>query len=361
MPRKTAHVAHWKPWVKLRMVLDQNSYASNRKIAQKYSPTIYFDELHLSKRRLYPLARNSSYPDPSLEFRYLPIGLSTFRLFSTLETSLNQFQTLGFTEDDLDEILQLVSPDRIMVLLGTYIVTFLHAIFAGLAFKNEISFWRGSKDLYGLSKRSIVGNAVCSIILFLFLLDSRGTSWIIVMTSGMSALIDVWKTTKILHFSGRDFSQAEKETENIDKMGMKYLWYILWPCIFLWSLYSLFNHQHRSWYSWLITSLANAVYAFGFLMMWPQIFVNFRLKSVAHLPWRALSYKVFSTFIDDVFAFLISAPLIHKLATLRDDVVFFVFLYQWWIYPVDKSRPNEFGYVLEPKDDEKDAEKTKVD
>lgn len=41
-----------------------------------------------------------------------------------------------------------------------------------------------------------------------------------------------------------------------------------------------------SWYSWSIASLANGVYAFGFLLMLPQLFLNYRLKSVAHLPWR---------------------------------------------------------------------------
>ena len=54
-----------------------------------------------------------------------------------------------------------MSPDRMYVLLGTYIVSFLHALFAGLAFKNEVAFWRGAKDLYGMSKRSVIGNAVC--------------------------------------------------------------------------------------------------------------------------------------------------------------------------------------------------------
>lgn len=29
----------------------------------------------------------------------------------------------------------------------------------------------------------------------------------------------------------------------------------------------------------------------------------------------------------------------------RDDVVFLIFLYQRWIYPVDKTRVNEFGYT----------------
>lgn len=38
----------------------------------------------------------------------------------------------------------------------------------------------------------------------------------------------------------------------------------------------------------------NGVYAFGFLFMLPQLFVNYKLKSVAHLPWKAFMYKVIS-------------------------------------------------------------------
>ena len=47
-----------------------------------------------------------------------------------------------------------------------------------------------------------------------------------------------------------------------------------------------------SWYSWSVHSLVNGVYAFGFLFMLPQLFVNYKLKSVAHLPWKAFMYKV---------------------------------------------------------------------
>lgn len=36
----------------------------------------------------------------------------------------------------------------------------------------------------------------------------------------------------------------------------------------------------------------SGVYAFGFLFMLPQLFINYKLKSVAHLPWKAFMYKV---------------------------------------------------------------------
>ena len=31
---------------------------------------------------------------------------------------------------------------------------------------------------------------------------------------------------------------------------------------------------------------------FGFIMMTPQLFINYKMKSVAHLPWRMMTYKV---------------------------------------------------------------------
>eukprot|EP00954_Amorphochlora_amoebiformis_P009316 724921-Amorphochlora_amoeboformis.AAC.1 len=42
--------------------------------------------------------------------------------------------------------------------------------------------------------------------------------------------------------------------------------------------------------------------------MTPQIFINYKLKSVAHLPWRPLMYKAFNTFVDDAFAWIIEMP-----------------------------------------------------
>jgi hypothetical protein len=61
------------------------------------------------------------------------------------------------------------------------------------------------------------------------------------------------------------------------------------------------------------------------------------------MPAKTMMYKFLNTFIDDLFAFTIKMPILHRLATLRDDVIFFVYLYQAWKYKVDYSRVNEFG------------------
>lgn len=72
------------------------------------------------------------------------------------------------------------------------------------------------------------------------------------------------------------------------------------------------------------------------------------------MPARAMTYKVLNTFIDDLFAFTIKMPTLHRLATLRDDVIFFVYLYQSYAYKVDTTRVNEFG---QGGDDEEVEEK----
>ena len=36
-------------------------------------------------------------------------------------------------------------------------------------------------------------------------------------------------------------------------------------------------------------------------------------------------------------------PTMHRLSCFRDDIIFFIMLYQRWIYPVDRARANEFG------------------
>jgi len=115
------------------------------------------------------------------------------------------------------------------------------------------------------------------------------------------------------------------------------------PLLLAYAGYSLTYETHKSWYSFVITTLVGSVYAYGFLMMVPSLYINYRLKSVAHMPAKAMTYKFLNTFIDDLFAFTIKMPTLHRLATLRDDVIFFVYLYQSWKYKVDYTRVNEFG------------------
>ena len=130
-------------------------------------------------------------------------------------------------------------------------------------------------------------------------------------------------------------------TIECDRIATRKLSKILLPLVLGYTLYSFIYYEHISWYSWLITSASSAVYALGFALMTPQLFLNYKMKSVAHLPWKVLVYKTLNTFIDDLFSFIIRMPTMARISCFRDDVVFFIYLYQRWLYPVDTSRPSE--------------------
>jgi hypothetical protein len=210
-------------------------------------------------------------------------------------------------------------------------------------------------------------------VIFLYLLDNNeNTSWMILASQGMGILLEFWKITKTVDVRIRPspnslipyriafedkhkLSETEEKTKEYDAVAFKYLYAVAMPLLIAYAAYSLIYETHKSWYSFVIATLVGSVYAYGFLMMVPSLYINYRLKSVAHLPAKAMTYKFLNTFIDDLFAFTIKMPTLHRLATLRDDVIFFVYLYQSWKYKVDYTRVNEFG---QGGDDEEVEEKT---
>ncbi|XP_016099172.1 cleft lip and palate transmembrane protein 1-like protein [Sinocyclocheilus grahami] len=264
-----------------------------------------------------------------------------------------------FTEKDADEIKGIFVDTNLYFLALTFFVAAFHLLFDFLAFKNDISFWKHKKSMVGMSSKAVLWRCFSTVVIFLYLLDEQ-TSLLVLLPAGIGSLIEVWKVKKAfkIHVVWRGLTptflfgkldESEKRTEEYDTLAMKYLSYLLYPLCITGAVYSLVFVKYKSWYSWIINSLVNGVYAFGFLFMLPQLFVNYKLKSVAHLPWKAFMYKAFNTFIDDVFAFIITMPTSHRLACFRDDVVFLVYLYQRWLYPVDKARVNEYGVSYDEK------------
>lgn len=196
-------------------------------------------------------------------------------------------------------------------LLGTtFVVSILHMIFEALAFKNDISHWRKKKDNVGASVRTIITNVFMQLIIFLYLVDnSDGTSWMILASQGFGILVEAWKITKVAKvvigppdrtswFSflpyvirledTHELTETEEKTEEYDKEAFRYMFIVAVPLLLGYAIYSLVYESHKSWYSYVIETLVGSVYAYGFLMMVPQLWINYRLKSVSHMPGRAL-------------------------------------------------------------------------
>lgn len=281
-------------------------------------------------------------------------------LFLSMEQNFKTQQEWGMAgSSEADEIKRIFLEGNPYFLALTVFVSMLHSVFDVLAFKNDIGFWKDNKSMKGLSARSVLINAGCQLVIFLYLLDNE-TSKVVLFSTGFGTLIEFWKVTKAMdvsvqytagglpYISFKDrASYVDSQTDKYDADAMRYMSYVLYPLVACYAVYALLYKSHKSWYNWILNSLVSAVYMFGFILMVPQLYLNYKLKSVAHLPWRQMTYKFLNTIIDDLFAFVIKMPLLHRLSVFRDDLIFLIYIYQRWIYRVDKTRPNEFGYVAE--------------
>ena len=181
---------------------------------------------------------------------------------------------------------ELLSADRIYRVVLMQVIGFLHILFDFLAFKNDVGFWKGREDLKGLSSRGIIASAMQTLIIYLYLLDSDSINSIILMTYTVSTALELWKVAKVLALRARlarnrrsggggggaaTADATEERSERFDEVATRTLTVALSPLVAGWALYALVSYPHRSWYSWVVSSLADAVYLFGFISMTPQV------------------------------------------------------------------------------------------
>ncbi|XP_022966218.1 cleft lip and palate transmembrane protein 1 homolog [Cucurbita maxima] len=370
-----------------------------------YYPTIFFNDFWLLRDKLVQI--NRTVDELVLNLEVAPISMIKWQLFLQIDQSFQIHHSYGsMLEGEADELKRVFLEGNLYLLAVTMVVSLLHSVFYMLAFKNDIQFWNKNKSMEGLSAKSVIFSFISQLIIFLYLLDND-TSWMILASSGIGCCIEFWKIGKAMHIeidgSGRismlrfdpksyagnknfpsfdfevmlrikkpifrshrndtmyhgflstlvkDFDRSGRipmlrfrdresysgnKTKKYDDLAMKYLSYVLFFLAACSSVY-LSYEQYKSWYSWILSSLTS------FIMMCPQLFINYKLKSVAHLPWRQITYKFLNTIIDDLFAFVIKMPTLHRLSVFQDDIIFLIYLYQRWKYPVDKKRINEFGF-----------------
>ncbi|KAI9305745.1 cleft lip and palate transmembrane protein 1-domain-containing protein [Cunninghamella echinulata] len=341
-----------------------------------YKPIVYPNDFWLLRSNAYPI--NETLSTLPLIIHLEPISMWKFNIYATMTDAMNGGSTNpmgGISASETDEVKRMFLETNPVLLGVTICVSLLHSLFEMLAFKNDIAFWKKKDNSSGVSVRSLFVNIFFQAVIFLYLLDNnQETSWMILIERGIGVLIEIWKVLKALKYELKwqpgqliptlasqphDTTEEEDETAKYDAIAFKYLTWLSYPLLVGYAIYSLLYDEHKSWYSFVLKTLVEFVYLFGFITMIPQLYINYRLKSVAHMPWKSLMYKSLNTFIDDLFAFVIKMPTLHRIACLRDDAVFIVYLYQRYKYKTDHSRANEFGQVGEIKEDKKELKDEK--
>uniref|UniRef100_A0A3B1JSZ1 Lipid scramblase CLPTM1L n=1 Tax=Astyanax mexicanus TaxID=7994 RepID=A0A3B1JSZ1_ASTMX len=299
-----------------------------------YLPLLLVDEMRSRIKDLIEI--NSTTKAVPFTISYDTITLRKFRIWIHVQAVIYSLKHFGFSEQNLDEIKAMFVETGLHILALYILVPAFHLSFEVFAFKNDVSFWRGKKSLF---VSAVIWRCFSTVVIFLHLLEEQ-TSWLTLIPMGIAALIEVPKQIYVFVIFCCLTLHA---TEEHDSKAMKFLSYLLYPLCISGAIYSFLYLKNKSWYFWIINGLVSGVYAFGFLSMVPQLYVNYKLKSAAHFPMSVLLYKGLNTFISDVFSGIISTPGPHQLACFRDDVVFLIYLYQRRIYPLNKSRCREYG------------------
>jgi hypothetical protein len=330
-----AILAYWKPTLHLQLVDDRALLSAQAlppgipsvidvvvtpegKFA--YTPHFYSNEFWLLSHHL--VAVNASTPIVPLTVSYSPVAMWRWAIEAQMTQSWEMQTAIGTSaESDTDMIKSILVDTNPILLSITVVVSVLHSVFDFLAFRNDISFWRAAKNLEGLSVRTVAMSVFFQGVIFLYLLDFGETSYMVLFSTGAGVAIEGWKLLRAMggkigwkgwvpqiDWGTQAISYAVSKTQEYDAIATSHLLFILYPLIVGYAGFSLFNDRHRSWYSWILSSLVSFIYMFGFAQMVPQLYINYRLKSVAHLPWKTMSYKFLNTIIDDLFAFVVKMP-----------------------------------------------------
>jgi hypothetical protein len=207
------------------------------------------------------------------------------------KSALGQTTPGGGDGSEMDLIKETLLDTNVWLLGTTVVVSILHMIFEMLAFSSDVGHWRKKKDNVGVSVRTILSNVFMQGVIFLYLIDNNdNTSWMILFGQGMGIAIEAWKVTQAVNVRVREpapgtyahkfglpmtvvfedkhkLSETEEKTEEYDKIAFKYMGIVAVPLLLAYAVYSLVYESHKSWYSFIITTLVGSVYAYGFLMM----------------------------------------------------------------------------------------------
>ena len=138
-------------------------------------------------------------------------GLSParWRLLSHFSQALESQRQLGFEQSDIDDLRRLIAETNITLLGITMLASSLHLLFEFLTFKSDIDFWKGNRDLTGLSIRALFMDFISQLIVLFYLIE-MDSSLLMTVPSAFGMLIALWKCQR---GSGLKFVKATGANE----------------------------------------------------------------------------------------------------------------------------------------------------
>ena len=274
-----------------------------------------------------------------------------------------------------DMLVELIKNNSTFYLIILFTVNTLHSIFSYLGFSSDISYYKNLKKLDGVYTKYIFFNIFYMFITLIYIL-LQGANFIVKIELFISFVIEIWKLKKIFKISfefnnfpyiikleyKQTFEQEEAKDYESEAVNMM-VKYLLFPIGVVYLGYRIYyysdNIVRNNWKSFVIFIIEYIYFllnVFGFILLTPQIYLNYKLKSVEHLPMKAMTYKFLNTIIDDLYAFAVKTPTMYRIFCFRDDVIFVIYIYQ-----IFKYRKNSRAEQLEKHKKEFKEEKKKIE
>ena len=250
-----------------------------------------------------------------------------------------------------DMLVELIKNNSTFYLIILFTVNTLHTIFSYLGFSSDISYYKNLKKLDGVYTKYIFFNIFYMFITLIYIL-LQGANFIVKIELFISFVIEIWKLKKIfkinlqlnnfpfiLNFEYKQtFEQEEAKDYESEAVNMM-VKYLLFPIGVIYLGYRIYYYSDNiiknNWKSFVIFIIEYIYFllnVFGFILLTPQIYLNYKLKSVEHLPMKAMTYKFLNTIIDDLYAFAVKTPTMYRIFCFRDDVIFVIYIYQIFKY-----------------------------
>jgi hypothetical protein len=188
-------------------------------------------------------------------------------------------------------------------------------------------------------------------ITFIYILI-QGANFLVKIELFISFVIELWKLKKIFKLNlvlnnfpyiikleyKKSFETEEARDYESEAVNMM-IKYMLLPIGIIYLGYRVYYYSDNiiknNWKSFIIFIIEYIYFllnVFGFILLTPQIYLNYKLKSVEHLPKKAMTYKFLNTIIDDLYAFAVKSPILYRIFCFRDDVIFVIYIYQIFKY-----------------------------
>lgn len=337
--------------------VDKNSIAelSFLKTNHKYHPTFQsfippttLSDFWLMTKEYKPVNKTDN-NDLNIKIEIRSIGITKFKFLMQFDMQ-NELMTNEFgMESSKDLVVELLKTNSSNYLILLFTVQTLHMLFSFLGFASDISYHKKIERLDGLYTKIYFVRLFHYLVAVIYYY-MEDVSKIIYFELIISLAIELWKFRKIfstkitssfpfIKFENR-IKYDENESSSLEEEAITKTSKVLFiPLALIYLAYRSYYYSSYIYlhpFRFIIEYFFFLLNIFGFVMMTPQIYINYKLKSVEHMPMKTFAFKFLNTIIDDIFAFALETPTLHRISVFKDDIIFVIFVGQMIIYRNNK-------------------------